>query len=57
MQLTKTKYLFVVTLCMALFLMLPLTTTAQTVNIPDANLRACDCGSTRQSTRDTDYKG
>ena len=40
MQLTKTKYLFVVTLCMALFLMLPLTTTAQTVNIPDANLRS-----------------
>ncbi len=40
MQLTKTKYLFVFTLCIALFLILPLTTAAQTVNIPDANLRA-----------------
>ena len=40
MQLTKTKYLFVFTLCIALFLMLPLTIAAQTVNIPDTNLRA-----------------
>ena len=42
MQLTKIKHIFVytLTLCVTLFFMLPLTTTAQTVNIPDANLRA-----------------
>ena len=40
MQLIKTKYLFAFTLCVTLFLMFPLTTAAQTVNIPDVNLRA-----------------
>ena len=41
MQLAKTQYIFVFTLmlCVALFLT-PLSTYAQTVNIPDANLRA-----------------
>ena len=57
MQLTKTKYLFVVTLCMALFLMLPLTTTAQTVNIPDANLRSAIAEALGKAPGDTDYKG
>ena len=40
MQFTKTQHILVCTLilCAALFLM-PLTTSAQTVNIPDANLR------------------
>ena len=42
MQLTKKKYIFVytLTLCATLFFLFPLITTAQTVNIPDANLRA-----------------
>ena len=41
MQLIKTQHIFVCTLmlCMTSFLMFPLTTIAQTVNIPDANLR------------------
>ena len=41
MQLTKTQHIFTYTfmLCMMSFLMFPLTTIAQTVNIPDANLR------------------
>ena len=41
MQLTKTRHIFVCTLmlCMMSFLMFPLMTFAQTVNIPDANLR------------------
>ena len=41
MQLAKTQHIFVCTfmLCLMSFLMFPLTTTAQTVNIPDANLR------------------
>ena len=39
MQLVKTKYLFVFIFCVALFLMLPPVTIAQTVNIPDVNLR------------------
>ena len=42
MQLAKTQHIFVCTfmLCLMSFLMFPLTTIAQTVNIPDANLRA-----------------
>ena len=42
MGLTKKKYIFVYTLtfCTILFIMFPLTTQAQTVNIPDVNLRA-----------------
>ena len=42
MLFTKRKHIFVYTLtvCVTLFLLFPLTTTAQTVNIPDANLRA-----------------
>ena len=42
MQLTKTQHisLYTLVLCATLFLIFPLTTTAQTVNIPDANLRA-----------------
>ena len=42
MGLTKKKYVFVYTLtfCATLFIMFPLTTTAQTINIPDVNLRA-----------------
>ena len=42
MQLAKTQHIFICTLmlCMTSFLMFPLTTIAQTVNIPDANLRA-----------------
>ena len=42
MQLTKIKHIFVytLTLCVTLFFVFPLTTTAQTVNIQDANLRA-----------------
>ena len=42
MQLTKTKQILICTfmLNVALFLTFPLTTFAQTVNIPDANLRA-----------------
>ena len=41
MQLTKTQHIFVCTLmlCMVSFLMFPLMTFAQTVSIPDANLR------------------
>ena len=41
MQLTKTQHIFTYTfmLCMMSFLMFPLITQAQTVNIPDANLR------------------
>ena len=41
MQLTKTQHLFVCTLILSAFLFLiPLSTSAQTVNIPDTNLRA-----------------
>ena len=40
MQLIKTKYLCVFIFCVALFLMLPPVTMAQTVNIPDVSLRA-----------------
>ena len=42
MQLTKTQHTFisVLVLCATLFLICPPTTTAQTVNIPDANLRS-----------------
>ena len=42
MGLTKKKHIFVytLTLCATLFFLFPLTTKAQTVNIPDANLRA-----------------
>ena len=42
MVLTKRKHIFAytLTLCVTLFFLFPLTTTAQTVNIPDANLRA-----------------
>ena len=42
MQLTKTQHTFICTLvlCATLFLIFPLTTKAQTVNIPDPNLRA-----------------
>ena len=42
MQLTKTQHIFVCTFafCVMLFLIFPLTTSAQTVNIPDPNLRA-----------------
>ena len=42
MQFTKTQHISVYTLvlCAILFLIFPLTTSAQTVNIPDANLRA-----------------
>ena len=41
MQLAKTQHIFICTLmlCMMSFLMFPLTTIAQTVNIPDTNLR------------------
>ena len=41
MQLAKTQHIFMCTLmlCMTSFLMFPLTTIAQTVNIPDTNLR------------------
>ena len=41
MQLAKTQHIFICTLmlCMTSFLMFPLTTIAQTVNIPDTNLR------------------
>ena len=41
MVLTKRKYIFVytLTLCVTLFFVFPLTTVAQTVNIPDTNLR------------------
>ena len=46
MPLAKTQHIFVCTcvLCAMLFLMLPTTTTAQTVNIPDANLRTAVAG-------------
>ena len=42
MQLTKRQHIYVyaLTFCATLFFWFPLTTTAQTVNIPDANLRA-----------------
>ena len=42
MPLTKTQHLFVCTLilCTPLFFLTPLSTSAQTVNIPDTNLRA-----------------
>ena len=42
MGLTKKKYIFVyaLTFCTILFIMFPLATQAQTVNIPDVNLRA-----------------
>ena len=42
MGLAKKKYIFVhiLTLCLTLLLLFPLTTHAQTVNIPDVNLRA-----------------
>ena len=42
MKLTKTQHIFICALVFytTLFLMFPLTTSAQTVNIPDANLRA-----------------
>ena len=42
MVLTKRKHIFIytLTLCVTLFFVFPLTITAQTVNIPDANLRA-----------------
>ena len=42
MQLSKTQHIFVFTLmlCTLLFFLTPLSTSAQTVNIPDANLRA-----------------
>ena len=42
MQFTKTQHTFICTLvlCATLFLIFPLTTSAQTVNIPDPNLRA-----------------
>ena len=42
MGLTKKKYIFVyaLTFCTVLFIMFPLATHAQTVNIPDVNLRA-----------------
>ena len=42
MVLTKRKHIFIYTLilCVTLFFVFPLTITAQTVNIPDANLRA-----------------
>ena len=42
MQLSKTQHIFVFTLmlCTLLFFLTPLSTSAQTVNIPDANLRS-----------------
>ena len=42
MQLTNRQHIYVyaLTFCATLFFVFPLTTTAQTVNIPDANLRA-----------------
>ena len=42
MQLAKTQHIFICTLilCTLLFFLTPLSTSAQTVNIPDANLRA-----------------
>ena len=42
MQLAKTQHIFIYTLmlCALLFFLTPLSTSAQTVNIPDANLRA-----------------
>ena len=42
MELTKRKQIFIYTLtfCVTLFFVFPLTTSAQTVTIPDANLRA-----------------
>ena len=42
MQFTKTQHIsvYALVLCATLFLIFPLTTTGQTVNIPDANLRA-----------------
>ena len=42
MQLTKRQHIYVyaLTFCATLFFWFPLTTTAQTVNIPDVNLRA-----------------
>ncbi len=39
MQLTKTQHIFICTLISCTLLLTPLSTSAQTVNIPDANLR------------------